>query len=217
MTQAVLGVRAIEGMHRVEALGLVDNDAMDSAQVQDLESKGIFPMSVYSVESLYYCEEVLGAVANIQSEIRREDPSFYLAEAISGAMRTLENEDVVQHLAARLAERFIHDKVLSCLPRRKELSEVAQGKILINISSPYPEELAKLRKLISSQSLYEIIARYPVRESGILKALAIKLRFRSREDYEMAALGRVAASEDLKSALRSKLGSLSEHLATDGE
>jgi len=217
VTQAVLGVRAIEGMHRMEAIGLVDNDAMDGGQIADLESKGIYPMSVFSVESLYYCKEVLEAVATIQAEIRREDHSVYLAEAIAGAMTTLEKEDVVQHLAARLAERIIHDEALACLPRRKELSELAQDTISINIPSPYPKELAKLRSLISSRSLHEIIARYPVRESGILKALATNLRFRNREDYEMAALGRLAASEDLKSSLRSKLGNLSRHLAAESQ
>lgn len=215
VTQAVLGVRAVEGMHRVEALGLVDNDAMGSDQITDLESKGIYPMSVYSVESLYYCKEVLEAVATIQAEIRRDDPVVYLNEAIAGALKTLERENVVQHLAARHAERIIHDKVLACLPRRKELSELAQGIISVEIPSPYLEELAKLRSLISSQSIHEIIAKYPVRESGILGALATNLRFRNREDYEMAALGRVAASDNLKFAMRLKLGNLSQHLAVD--
>jgi ABC-type cobalamin/Fe3+-siderophores transport system ATPase subunit len=212
--QAVLGVRAVQGMHRVEALGLVDNDAMHNEQIVDLESKDIYPMSVYSVESLYYCEEVLEAVASIQAEIRGGDPKTYLAEAVAGAMKTLENESTVRHLAARLAERFIHDRALVCLPRRKELSKLTQGTIKIEIDSPYPNELAKLNKLVSNQSLHEIIAKYPVRESGILGALATNLKFQNREDYEMAALRRIATSEKLKATLRSKLGKLSQHLAS---
>ena len=212
VTQAVLGVRAVEGMHRAEAFGLVDNDAMDARQVEDLEARNIYPMSVYSVESLYYCEEVLKAVATIQSEVRRGDSDEYLSEAFKAALKALEKEGVVCHLAARLAERFIRDRALACIPRRKELVAAEQDIISLEISSPYPDELAQLRTLISSKSLYEIVARYPVRESGILDALASGLKFQNREDYELAALGRIAASKELRAKLRSRLGKLAERL-----
>lgn len=84
--------------------------------------------------------------------------------------------------------------------------------IKIEIRSPYSAQLAKLKGLVASGSLHEIVARYPVRESPILDAIAKGLRFRSREDYEAAALGRIAASDALRQALRAKLGKLTDRL-----
>lgn len=212
VAEAVIGTRAINEMHRVEALGLVDNDAMSEEQIADLEAKGIYPMSVYSVESLYYSKEVLEAVADAQAQVQRCDRASIVVDATVAALKIFENENVVRHLAARLAERTVHDCALRALPRRGDLPEVEGEVIRIEIHSPYSAEIARLKRFVASGSLHEIVARYPVRESPILDVIAKGLRFRCREDYEAAALGRVAASEALKQVLRAKLGKLADHL-----
>lgn len=212
VAEAVIGIRAINELHRVEAVGLVDNDAMSDEQIADLESKGIYPMSVYSVESLYYSKEVLEAVADAQAQVQGCDAAGIVADAKAAALRALEDESVVRHLAARLAERAVHDCALKALPRRCDLPEGEDKVITIEIPSPYSAELGKLKGFVASGSLHEIVARYPVRESPILDVVAKGLRFRSREDYEAAALARMAASEDLKNALRAKLGKLTDRL-----
>jgi ABC-type cobalamin/Fe3+-siderophores transport system ATPase subunit len=210
--EAVVGVRSINEMHRVQVFGLVDNDGMDSVQVADLESKGIYPLSVFSVESIYYSHEVLSAVAVAQSKIMGGRPEDYLGAATMDALRCLENSGVVEHLASRRAERLVHDRALAELPERRELAKLGSGEIVIKIPSPYAAELGRLRHLISSKSLQEIIERYPVRESGVLNALAHGLRFQSRADYEAAALNCIATSEYLKKKVQSKLGNLSVQL-----
>jgi hypothetical protein len=212
VTEAVIGIRAINQLHRVEAVGLVDNDAMSGDQIADLESKGIYPMSVCSVESLYYSKEVLEAVATAQAQVQCCDAAEIVAEVIAAALKVLENETVLRHLAARLAERDIHDRALRALPRRGGLVE--DEVIRIELQSPYSSELARLKQFVASGSLHEIVARYPIRESPVLNVLAKGLRFRNREDYEAAVLGRVAASEALRQVLRAKLGKLAAHLAS---
>ena len=212
VTEAVLGIRAVNELHRVEAIGLVDNDAMSDEQVADLESKDIYPMSVFSIESLYYSKEVLEAVADAQAQLQRRDAAGMVADATAAALRVMENESAMSHLAARLAERAIHDCALRALPRRDALPEGGDESIKIEIRSPYSAQLAKLRGLVASGSLHEIVARYPVRETPILDAIAKGLRFRNREDFEATALGRIAASETLRQALRTKLGKLADRL-----
>lgn len=217
VAEAVIGIRAINEMHRVEALGLVDNDAMSEEQIADLEEKGIYPMSVYSVESLYYSKEVLEAVANAQAQIQCCDAAGLISDAKSTALKVLEDESVARHLAARLAERAIHDAALRALPRRGDLSTEEGNVIKIEIRSPYSAQLEELQRLVSSGALHEIIAKYPVRESPVLDAIAKGLRFRSRGDYEATTLGRIAASETLRQALRMKLGKLADRLTRPPE
>ncbi|TAN07482.1 MAG: hypothetical protein EPN36_02285 [Rhodanobacteraceae bacterium] len=106
----------------------------------------------------------------------------------------------------------MHDMALAELPERRELAKSGSGEIVIKIPSPYAAEFGRLRQLISSKSLQEIIERYPVRESGVLNVLAHGLRFQSRADYEAAALNCIATSEDLRKRVRSKLGNLSVQL-----
>jgi len=217
VAEAVIGIRAINEMHRVEALGLVDNDAMNEQQIADLEAKGIYPMSVYSVESLYYSKDVIDTVAQAQAQVQRCDAASIVADATAAVLKVLEDESVLNHLAARLAERAVHDCALRALPRRGDLPKMEGEVIRVEIRSPYGTELTRLKGFVAAKSLHEIVARYPVRESPILDVIAKGLRFRCREDYEAAALTCVAASAALKQVLRTKLGKLADRLTSPPE
>ena len=68
-------------------------------------------------------------------------------------------------------------------------------------------------ELCRKEDIGGIISRYPVRESGILNALAIGLRFAGRADYEAAVLHRVSIDDTLRESLCAKLGDLAAKLA----
>ena len=62
--RAVTGSRALESMHRAEVFGMIDGDGISQAQVaEEIEAKNLFPLPVYAVESLYYDEGTLAAIA----------------------------------------------------------------------------------------------------------------------------------------------------------
>ncbi len=86
-------------------------------------------------------------------------------------------------------------------------------RLSVEVDSPFPAELAKIKSLAASGSLDAIIRRYPARESPILTELAKGLRFQDRGDYERAALARIAASHELRQAMREALGEVSALLA----
>ena len=65
--RAVMGSRALERMHRAEVFGMVDGDGMSQAQVADFEARNLYPLPVYAVESLYYDEVTLAAIAARQA------------------------------------------------------------------------------------------------------------------------------------------------------
>lgn len=210
--KAVEGLRAIEKIHRVEAFGLIDHDGMSDENIRKFESNGIYPLSIFSVESLIYSDEAQKAVAIQQAETLGISSQEMLEAAKIAAIDSLNLQGKKEHLASRLAERQMRDQLLSAIPTRQQLIEQAENDLAVKIESPYPSELVRLTDLIENSSLDKIISRYPVRETGVLNAVAKALRFNSRDDYERAVLRRVGADKQLRDLLKRKLGNLAINL-----
>lgn len=170
-------------------------------------------ISVFTVESLYYSAELRELLANRQAETLGQNAAVLLAEASNAAISELRKPETVTHLAARISERSLREKMLSAIPDRNGLIANTMSSISVSIPSPYPDEHARLVALLNASELDLIIDRYPVRESGALTAIAKALRFSSRADYERAALARVAVDTQLATALKAKLGGLPIALA----
>lgn len=210
--RAVEGLRAVEGVHRATAFGLIDHDGMSVDQMMKFEQEGIYPLPIFAVESLIYSLEAQGAVAAQQAETLGIAPRQLLDEAKKGAIDSLAGRGKKEHLASRLSERQVRDRLLSVMPTRQQLMEQTVGDLSVAFTSPYPDELARLTELIEKEDLQGIVSRYPVRESGILDGIAKGLRFNARGDYEKAVLRRVGVDAGLRDTLRLKLGNLATQL-----
>lgn len=214
--QAVIGIRSTAGLHHTEAFGLVDNDGMTRESVISLQEQSIYPLPFFSMESLYYGADVLAAVASRQAatyeadEAKQSDLSRnYLDDAVAAGVAAAANRGTAEHLAGRLAERQIRDSLLSQLPKREALIAASSPTIVISGASTYPDEIQRFLALLAAKDLHGIIARYPVRHSGILAAVAKALKFQSCNDYEAAAIARLSSDEALREALLRKLVPLS--------
>lgn len=140
-----------------------------------------------------------------QLELKESLLSDLLKEGIDAAAK----EGVAEHLSARLAERQVRDMLLSQMPKRDDLIAAASTTIQINGQSTYSAELARYKAMLRAKDLQGIIARYPVRHSGILNAIAKALKFQGRTVYETAAVARVSSDEILRAKLLVKLDPLS--------
>lgn len=214
VTRAVVGLSGVASLHRAEALGLVDGDGMNEAQKLDLEAHGIYALPCYSVESLYYSTEALGAVAEQQASTLNVSSDTLFSEANARALGILEKPMVKEHLAGRLAERQLRDLALAGLPSREQLIKNIDPSLSLTFLTPYPIELARIGSMASVGNLEAIIQRYPVRESGLLGELAKGLRFSTRTDYELAVLARLRVNAGFRAAMRGKLGALATRLAS---
>lgn len=210
--RAVEGLRAVEGVHRAKAFGLIDHDGMSVDQMMKFEQKGIYPLPIFAVESLIYSLEAQNAIAVLQAETLGIAPHQLLDEARKGAMDSLGGRGKKEHLASRLSERQVRDMLLSVTPTRQQLMEQTVGDLNVAFRSPYPDELARLTELVERGDLQGIVSRYPIRESGILDGIAKGLRFNGRDDYERAVLTRIGADTALRDALKLKLGNLATQL-----
>jgi energy-coupling factor transporter ATP-binding protein EcfA2 len=214
--QAVVGIRSTTSLHHTEAFGLVDNDGMSEQTIIAFQAEGIYPLPLFSVESLYYDVGVLASVAKRQAATYEVDEekqadliAGLLADIITEGIAAAAKQGTAEHLAGRLAERQVRDTLLAQMPRREELVSAASPTIQITGQSAYPAELARFQAMLATKDLHGIIARYPVRHSGILGAIAKALKFQGRTDYETAAVARICSDETLRDALLLKLSPLS--------
>ncbi len=210
--RAVAGLRAVEWLHRAQAFGLVDHDGMGADRVAELESNGIYPLPVFAVESLYYSADVVEALAVQQARIFGLPADQIMAEAKAAALAALNMKGAVEHLASRIAERQMRDKLLLALPERQSMIEGSAAEVAITIASPYRAELDRINQMIAAEDVDAIVSRYPIRESRVLHNLAKALHFNGPSDYERAALTLIGADVNLRTTLKARLGNLAAQL-----
>lgn len=210
--RAVVGLRQVEACHHVRAFGFVDNDGMELKFRQKLASEGVYALPFFSIESLYYAPEMIAALAIRQGATLSLDPDVLANDAKRKALSTLRQNGKVEHLAARVAERQMRDKVLSTIPNRAEMVAQSQEALEIKFQSPYPAALERITGLLNANNLDAIIAGFPIRESGVLTDLARGLRFLGENDYEKAVLVILSTDANIANQMRSKLGDLAIQL-----
>jgi hypothetical protein len=177
-----------------------------------LLSEDVYALSVFSIESLYYSPEMIEAVAGRQAETFKIDSIELIANAESKALSTLRQKDKVEHLASRIAERRLRDKILMVIPSREAMVKNGDESLVVEIQSPYPAALLLISELLEANNLYAIIAGFPVRESGILNDIAKALHFIGEADYEKAARAVICNNAELAEVIKSKLGGLAKTL-----
>jgi hypothetical protein len=210
--RAVDGLKAVTGLHGIEPYGLIDNDGMSAIEIQELEAGNVFPLPIFSVESIYYGREMRAAIAAQQAKALNIPVTDLLNAANAAVIDAVSRANTRVHLATRLAERALRTSVFAALPTRNALL-VDGDEISISVRNEYRDEAAALEALIAAKDGDGIIRRYPVRETGALAGIAGALRFRNRQDYEKAVLARLAIDTTLATVVRSMFGNLSTALS----
>ena len=214
--KAVLGWRGSQGIHpvHVEIFGLIDRDNRPPEDVEKLAEKGVFALEVYSVEALYYCSEVIAAVAHRQADSLGVDANELIKSAKQKAIDSLkvESEKTPERMASLRCERQIRERVLLEIPDKKSIIDNPTRPICISIDSPYSEELNRFNKLVEEEKLDQLIARYSLRKSRAFEIIATTLRCRDQKDYERMVLTQVQRDSQLTQALKERIHPLSETL-----
>ena len=212
VTKAVSGLRASQELHHVGAFGLIDRDDRGQEEVKQLAKGGVFALDVYSVESLYYCSDAIAAVARRQAESLGDHADDMMNSVTQKAFDALNQAGLAERMAARRCEGRVRDAILRQLPDWKCIE--AKPKFDISVDSPYQDELARFKELVAGARLDDLAARYPLRESGTLHAIAKALKLTGRKTYEQTLVSRIQGDENLAQSLKKRLGRLSEMLTS---
>ena len=211
--KTVEGLRNTEEHHDVKAFGLIDGDNRDPEDHPNLIKRGIFPLNTYSVESLYYCTEVLHAVALRQAESLDGNVDEMVDIAKKSALEALRQDGVAERMAARRCERKVRQATQSQMPDWKSIKNQEPVTMTLSVGEWYYEELCRFNNLIVNNDLENIIVRYPVRESNALDEICAALQLNSRKTYQDTVLARIREYSDLAESLKARTGQLANELS----
>lgn len=208
---AVGSVRDVSEITWVRAYGIVDQDQLSAERKSELEAQGVYALSLYSVEALYYNQLVVEAVARRQSALLGSDPRQMISMAWTDLLTAVQaNSD---RLAARMSEQAVKDEVSRGMLDWKKILSGQNVSIAVDAQAHFREEKKRLDNWIASKDIGNIVARYPIRETPALAAVVNALQFKSRGQYEAAVRRLVLDDADVRRALSGHFGGLPGALA----
>lgn len=207
---AVVGIKGTAELHWVKPFGLVDNDTSEQKRIEELQAKGVIPLNVYSVESIYYHPTVQRLVGGRQVAVMGGDLEQNLCKANEDAIKTI--RDHAKHLATRVAEKAARAKVIALLPKKGEVADGGKRTAEIDFSRIAQAEAARLEALVNDSNFKGVLQRYPIRESPALDSIAKSLNFANRNQYEAAVRKLLVDDSEAVRVVRELLGSLPDDL-----
>ena len=212
--KAVHGLRESLHLHHAEAFGLIDRDSRGTEEVVDLARKGVFAIDVYSVEGFYYCSEAIEAVARRQAGSLGRDAEELIRAARDKAVEKLQNQEFAERMAARRCERQMRERVFSKLPNWKLIKKDAIERTCVPIETGFSDEVKRYTESVGAQNLDELVARYPLRETGVFDEIGKALKCRDRWDYERMVVARIQDDKTFRDYMKDRLRPLVDELGT---
>ena len=203
---AVRSIRSCQGIHGIEAFGVVDGDRLDEGERDSLEREKIFVVDGYSVEAIYYESSIQRMIAN------RVQPSGGVEERIGNAQARAMDE--LRKRKEYLCEFFAKDRLRQAVLR--ELSEInVDSDMSIDVPSRrvIDEERSAFEAALERHDLDELIRRYPVKKTPALKRIATEIGFRDRRAYERAVIGLIQSNKEARQSVLRRFGGLGDALS----
>ena len=205
--KAVEGIRGTEGLHWINAFGLIDADDRTTEQIQSLKEKGVIALKAYSVESLYYHTEIIEKIAERYSEISETSKEELYHNATSKIL-----DNIIPHkerLCSRLCEKQIRNETFSNLPKHTDIISRGEFEVKINVGEFLEKEEAIFESLVQEQNLNGLIERYPIRETPVINGIVSGLGL-NKDTYEGAVRKLIIDKLEVKEFYQSVLNDLTE-------
>ena len=180
---AVRGLREASEMHWLHVWGIVDNDRRSEEDIARLRNLGVYALSHFSVESVYYDPEMIRHIAERQAAVTGDDPAALYEQAVTGAVQAIQAQR--EHLVLNVVERLVRQKVLSELPARTDIRGNQSVEIRVDVAELRTIEEKDFDVLVATSNLEGLLKSYPLRESGALTQIARGVGL-SRVKYEAA-------------------------------
>ncbi|HET6251725.1 MAG TPA: AAA family ATPase [Tepidisphaeraceae bacterium] len=209
---AVVGIKGTAELHWVKPFGLVDNDSSEPQRIADLQGKGVIPLNVFSVESLYYHPDVQKMAGEKLAAVLGGDLTEKLKMANDDAIKAIREN--ATHLSTRIAEKAARALVFSLLPKKGEVVAGNKRAVEIDFGNIAQEEALRLKGFVDASDFVAVLRRYPIRESKALGAIAKALGFADRDQYEAAVRKLLADDPEPVKSVRELLGALPSELVS---
>jgi ABC-type ATPase involved in cell division len=202
----VCSIRDSANLHWVHAFGIIDNDRRPETDINRLKEKGIYALSVFSVESIYYHPYIQDLIAQRQANLIGGDPSTYVDKAKNAAIKEIRPH--IQRLSIRTAEKAIREEFFRNLPKKQDIAAGKPIAVSIDVDKFVKEESERLGNALNLGNLTEIFSRYPVRETPALDKITKELGFQDCKQYESAVRKLLIDNKEALSFVKSIFGTL---------
>lgn len=203
---AVRGLRGADDIHWVSAWGIVDNDQRSAEDVARLKDAGIWALSHYSVESLYYHPTIIGRIAERQAGLTGGVAATLSQIAITNAIAAAKAQR--NHLVSSAVLRSARSKVFEGLPSREDIEAATALLIQVDVAVLRAAEEQQFDALISAANWDGLLTRYPLRESSAFDRVVGGLKIKDQATYQAAVLKLLQDDPEAVSDLRNLLGDL---------
>lgn len=210
---AVRGLRSAEGIHWVAAWGIVDNDQRSPEDIARLRAGGVWALSYYSVESLYYHPTIIARVAERQAALTGADAAALARSALADAVAAAKSRK--DHLVTSAVLRAARDEVLNSLPTRDDIKAGGSVQVKVDIAALRSAEEARFDTSIASADWDGLLTRYPLRESAAFDRVVDAIKLADRATYQAAVLKLLQDEPAAVVYLRGLLGGLYEEIAAE--
>ncbi|UYQ77359.1 ATP-binding protein [Glutamicibacter sp. JL.03c] len=201
--RSVEGIRNTKNHHWVYAAGIVDGDGRSEQEREALKSKGVHPIKVSEVESLYYMPAVLEAVATKLAELDGGNVENRVSAAKAAGVTALAANQGLHRIAKKLATDEVWRNLVTTVP-----SEITDPVITFSLPSTYTEIKAKLEKFCTNNNYEELVRLASIRDSAFRDKVTTALGASSKEQYQNVARRVIAQTPKLIADLRHEVADL---------
>ena len=201
------GLRAAADVHWVAAWGIVDNDQRTPEDVQRLRDAGVWALTHYSIEALYYHPKIISRIAKRQAALTGDNADDLVEAAIVDAVTAAKAQR--EHLVTSAVLKAARERVMATLPKRTDVKAGASSvKVEVDIAAVRAAEEARFDELVTTADWDGLITRYPLRESSAFDRVVNGLKIADQATYRAAVLKLVQDDTEAISDLRDLLGGL---------
>jgi hypothetical protein len=203
---AVSGIRGAGNVHWVSAFGIIDSDSRPDGEIVALKANGIYAVSVYSVESIYYHPDIQELAAKAHAKSIGGNVPGRLAKAKYDALAAVGIHKT--RLSQRIAEKTLRALAMRQLPGQPEVQAMSPISISLNVPGEVAKEEEKFESLLAAGDIAAIFSRYPVRETPALELIATALGFQDKQQYASAVRTLLSTDANAMNVVKGFFGSL---------
>ena len=208
--QAVLGCRAGEGLHWLRAFGIADGDGFTENQVKTKREQGVYTLSSYSVEAIYYHPKVMEWIANRQHELNGRDAGLLYQKALKAAIEAVTPH--TERLTRNVSKKIVRKLIIDQIPNDDVLLSGHNLNIVNNSKDIHQRKKDEIDAALYNKNWEQFLKECPIRETPARNQIARALGFQKTDDYELSVRQLLDINDDALTFVRGLFDGLYEKM-----
>lgn len=205
--ETVRGLRGAERNHWVNAYGIIDGDHRSDEEKEKLKQDGIWALSCYAVEALYYHSTMIRRIAQMKCDHGEAncDVDTLFQRAIDAGIAAIKSQK--DQLILKSVSYKTRKKIQENYPKEEEIKKLPPININFDVAEIHAEECEQFDVLIANEDWDGLISQYPRRHGGLDK-VASQLNINHRDYYPSMAINLLKRDPDALDEMRARFDGL---------